>query len=84
MPSPKCASKESEIIFWVMSHGRRLPYQELQSMKCILQEKLLFHNTMLMQMSGFLSYQKTKSADHLFSCEFNTEKSDGSIAIAVK
>lgn len=67
-----------------MSHGRRPPYQGLQSMKCILQEKFIFHNTMLMQISGFLSYQKTKFADQLFSFEFNTEKSYGSIVIAVK
>lgn len=39
---------------------------------------------MLMQISGFLSYQKTKFANQLFSFEFNTEKSNGSIAIAVK
>lgn len=39
---------------------------------------------MPMQISGFLSYQKTKFADQLFSFEFNTEKSDVSIAIAVK
>lgn len=76
--------KESQTIFWVMSPGRRLPYQGLQSMKCILQKKLIFHKTMLMQMSDFLSYQKTKFADQLFNCEFNTEKSDSSIAIAVK
>lgn len=44
----------------------------------------MFHKTMLIQMSGFLSYQKTKFADQLFNCEFNTEKSDGSIATAVK
>lgn len=83
IPSPKCASKESQI-FWVMSHGRRLSYQGLQSRKYILQEKFIFHNTMLMQISGILSYQKTKFADQLFSFEFNTEKSDGSIAIAVQ
>lgn len=39
---------------------------------------------MLMQISGILSYQKTKFAAQLFSFEFNTEKSDGSIATAVK
>lgn len=32
-----------------------------------------------MQISGFLSYQKTKFADQLFIFEFNTEKSDDSI-----
>lgn len=36
------------------------------------------------KLGGFLSYQKTKFADQLFSFEFNTEKSDVSIAIAVK
>lgn len=75
---------KSQTIFWVMNPGRRLPYQGLQSARCILQKKLMFHKTMLMQMSGFLSYQKTKFADQLFNCEFNTEKSDGSIATAVK
>lgn len=67
-----------------MSHGSSLPYQGLHSVKCVLQEKLIFHNSMLMQISGFLSCQKTKFADHLFSFEFNTEQSDDSIAIAVK
>lgn len=59
--------------------GRRL-----LSMKYIFQKKPVFHKTMLMQISGFLSYQETKSADQLFDCEFNTEKSDGSVAVAVK
>lgn len=36
-----------------------------------------------MQMGVFLSYQKTKFADQLLNCEFNTEKSDASIAIAI-
>lgn len=53
-------------------------------MKCILYEKFIFCNTMLMQISGILSYQKTKFAAQLFSFEFNAEKSDGSIAAAVK
>lgn len=53
-------------------------------MKYIFQNKCVFHKTRLMQISGLLSYQKTKSADQLFDCEFNTEKSDGSVAIAVK
>lgn len=37
-----------------------------------------------MQMGVFHSYQKTKFADQLFNCKFNTEKFDASIAIAIK